>query len=58
MKKTLKLGFEGRPQVDSNFLLTISSCYVNIKLHTIIQPPSLVNSGNWYEEDLKLGFGR
>ena len=41
MKKTLKLGFGRRPQVNSNFVVTISSIYVNIKLHTKNQPPSL-----------------
>ena len=51
MKKTLTLGFERRPQFNSNFVQTIYSIYVNIKLHTKNQPPSLV-SGESYEEDL------
>ena len=50
MKKTLTLGFERRPQFNSNFVQTIYSIYVNIKLHTKNQPPSLVNSGYSYEE--------
>ena len=53
-KKTLKLGFGRRPQVNSNFVLAISSYYFNIKLHTKNQPPSLVNSGDNSEEDLKI----
>ena len=58
MKKTLKLGFGIQPQNNSNFVLNITSIWVNIKLHTKNQPPSLLNSGVSYEETLKLGFER
>ena len=54
MKKTLKLEFGRRPQVISNFVLNISSSYVNIKLHTENQPPSFVNSGDSYEEGIQI----
>ena len=54
MKKTLKLGFGRRPHGNSNFVLTISSSYVNIKLHNENQSPSLLNYGDSYEEDLKI----
>ena len=54
MKKTLKLGFGRRPYNISNCVLNISSYLANIKLHTEDQPPSQLNSGDSYEEDLKI----
>ena len=42
------------------FVLNISSRYATIKWHTHNenQPSSLINSGDSYEEDLKLEFGK
>ena len=54
MKKTLKIGFGIQHQNNSNFVLNITSIWVNIKLHTENHPPSLLNSGGSYEEDLKI----
>ena len=53
MKKTVKLGFGRQPQHISNCFLDISFNKVNIKIHTENQPPSLLNSGDSYEEDRK-----
>ena len=38
----------------SNCVLFIASNYDKIKLHTDIQHPSLLNSEDGYEEDLKI----
>ena len=54
MKKTLKLGFGIQPQNNSNFVLNITSIWVNIKLHTKNESPSLLNSVDRYEEDLDI----
>ena len=54
MKKTLKLGFGRLHQLTSICSLTISSSYVNIKLHTGNQPTSFVNTRDSYEEDFKI----
>ena len=54
MKKTLKSGFRRRPQKHFQFVLNISSSLVRIKLHTNNQSPSLLNSEDGYEEDLKI----
>ena len=56
MKKTLKLGFGRRPHNFPNFFHNISSSLGRIKLHTENQPPSLFNSGDSYEEDLKISI--
>ena len=47
MKKT-------RPYNIYNHFLKISTYQVNIKFHTENQPPSLLNSGDIYEGDLKI----
>ena len=54
MKKTLKLGLEDDLNIISIFSLNNASNYVDIKLHNENHPPSLLNSGDSYEEDLKL----
>ena len=54
MKKTLKLGFGRRPQQHIQIVINLFSSLVGIKLHTKNQPPNLVNSGDRYEEDLKI----
>ena len=55
MKKTLKIRiWKTTLQYFEFFSLNISSKYVNIKLHTENQPPSLLNSEDGYEEDLKI----
>ena len=56
MKKTLKLGFRRWPQKISYIFHNIFVSYVDIKLHTENQPPILLNSGDSYEEDLKIGI--
>ena len=56
MKKTLQLGFGRRPQVNSIFVLTISSSYVNIKLHTKNIVWLILEIG--MKKTLQLGFGR
>ena len=53
-KKTLKLLFERRPPNFSNIFLNISSSQCRIKLPTENQPPSLLNSRDSFEEDLKI----
>ena len=54
MKKTLKLGFGRRPQQHIQIFLNIFSNLDRIKLHTKNQYPSLLNSGDSYEEDRKI----
>ena len=49
MKKTLKFGLGRRPQNISNFF---SKHF--FKLYAENQPHSLLNSGDGYEEDLKI----
>ena len=56
MKKTLNLGFGRRPQQSSNLFLNIYSSKGKVRLHTKNQPPILPNSGDSYEEDLKIGI--
>ena len=56
MKKTLKFKFGRRHQYNSNFFLSMPSSQVKIKLHTNNQPPSLLDYGDSYEEDLKIGI--
>ena len=58
MKKTLNQNLEDDLKIIHFYSLNISSNYVNIQLHIENQPPSLLNSGDSYEEDIKLGFGR
>ena len=58
MKKTLKSGFARWPPQNLQLVHNISSILVRIKLHTTNQPPSLLNSGDSYEEVLQWGFGR
>ena len=55
MKKTLKLGFSKQLYNISKSLNT-SSNYVKNKLHAENQPPSLLNSEDRYEEDLKISI--
>ena len=52
MKRTLKLGFGRWPQQHFQFFLIF--LLVKIKLHTKNQLPSLLNSEDVYEEDLKI----
>ena len=54
MKTTFKQEFEEDLNNISNCFLNISSSLVRINLHTKTQPPSLLNSGDSYEEDLKI----
>ena len=54
MKKTITLVFERRPHNISNFSLNIYSSQARIKLQTENQNPSLLNSADSYEEDLKI----
>ena len=56
MKKTLKLRFGRRPHNFPNLFHNISSSLGRIKLHTENQPHSLFNSGDSYEEDLKISI--
>ena len=54
MKKTLTLWFGRWPQQNLEIFLNISPNLVRIKLHTKNQPPSLLNSGDGYVEDIKI----
>ena len=54
MKKTLNLVFGRRHPNNFQFFLTFSSSKGRNKLHTTKQPPSLLNSGDGYEEDLNI----
>ena len=56
MKKTTNLEFGGRPQHKFNLFHKISSSWVKIKLYTKNQPPRLLNYGDSYKEDLKIGI--
>ena len=50
MKKTIKFVFGRRPQQNFNFFLIFFSSYVGVKN----KPPSMLNSGDGYEEVLKI----
>ena len=54
IKKTLKSWFGRWPQQNIQFCHNISSILGKIKLYTKNQPPSLLNFGYSYEEDLKI----
>ena len=54
MINTLKLRFGRRPQQIKQIFCDISSSLVRIKIHTENRPPSLLKSGDRYEEDLKI----
>ena len=56
--ETLKLMIWKTTSTTFPIFLNISSSLVRIKLNNKNQPPSLLNSGDCYEESFNLGFGR